>query len=66
LCFIAVYVMWAHNSKHSTPAPAGFAIPNPAKSGPGRIWKKSYLVQPWFLALSNCVRGRYIAKGGSV
>ena len=32
--------------EHSAPtpapasAPAGFAIPNPAKSGPGRIWKK--------------------------
>ena len=50
VCFIAGYIVtlcdvaYASSSRtfvsSPAPAPAGSAVPNPAKSGPGRIWKK--------------------------
>jgi len=52
LCLIAcysptMYVIYSSTTGYQSPGSTAFVIPNPTKSGPSRIWKKSNLVQPY-------------------
>jgi len=53
--------------KHSAPVLAGFAIPNPAKTGPSRIWKNLIRCNPniwWHATFFGWIQNRTVKTAG--